>query len=306
MQPGTGNEPELAPTPSLDAVRARVEEALRAFLEGQRAEVAAIDPGAVPLLDELTRLISSGGKRLRPAFCYWGFRAAGGVDGEPIVRAAAALELLHTFALVHDDVMDASETRRGVPTTHVHLADLHRRRGLPGDPERFGLSAAILAGDLATVLADRLLLDSGFPPETVAAALRRYDRMRTEMAAGQFLDVGGAGAVDERLARRIASLKTGSYTVEGPLHIGATLAGGSPEVMAALARYGAPLGEAFQVRDDVLDAHEDQERRPGPVWATSELVNELVGEAVGALDPSVLDPQATEALRSLAEALALR
>lgn len=306
MPPGTGDEPGFAPTRALDAVRPRVEEALRAFLEQQRAEVAAIDPRVGPLVDELSRVLSSGGKRLRPAFCYWGFRAAGGVDGEPIVRAAAALELLHTFALVHDDVMDASETRRGVPTTHVHLADLHRRRGFPGDPELFGLSAAILVGDLAAVLADRLLLDSGFSPETIAAALRRYDRMRTEMAAGQFLDVGGAGVVDERLARRIASLKTGSYTVEGPLHIGATLAGGPLEVMGALSRYGAPLGEAFQARDDVLDSAEDQERRPGPAWATAELVNELVGEAVAALDPSVLDPEAREALRSLAEALALR
>ncbi len=298
----SGDEPTFAIPSTIGAIRGRVEEVLRGFLEGQRAEVAAVDEGAVLLIDELVRVVGAGGKRIRPTFCYWGYRAADGADGESIVRAAAALELLHTFALIHDDVMDASETRRGVPTSHVYLAAEHRRRGLPGAADRFGLSSAVLVGDVATVLADRLLRDSGFPPEELSAALRRYDRMRLEMAAGQFLDLEGTADL-----RRIASLKTGSYTVEGPLQVGATLAGGSLEVMASLSRYGAPLGQAFQLRDDLLDALEDAAGAPGASRTESpEAVNELVAEACAGLDTAVLAPEAVEALRLLAELIALR
>jgi len=306
MHSGTGNEPPIAAPSALQAVRTRVEAALRTFLDQQRAEIAGMDPNASPLLEELERVLWSGGKRLRPAFCYWGYRAAGGKDGQPIVRAAASLELLHTFALVHDDVMDESESRRGVAPSHVHLAEEHRRRRLPGSAERYGLSAAILVGDLATVLADRLLLESGFSPKAVATAFRRYDRMRTEMAVGQFLDVGEAGEVDRWRAARIASLKTGSYTVEGPLHIGAILAGGSLEAMTCLSRYGAPLGEAFQLRDDILDAAEDRRRDLLPPAGGPDRVNALVAEACTALDREVLTLEAVEALRSLAEFLILR
>ncbi len=273
MQPT--NEPLLAAPAALEAVRGRVEIVLQAFLAGQREELAAAAPEAGVLVDELERLVGAGGKRLRPAFCYWGHLAAGGEDGEPILRASAALELFHTFALIHDDVMDGSEVRRGVAST----------------PARLGGSVAILAGDLAAVLADRLLHDSGFPSERLLVALRRFDRMRVEMAAGQLLDIAGAGEQG-----RVAALKTGSYSVEGPLHIGAALAGGSLEVMACLSRFGAPLGEAFQVRDDVLD---------GEHSAEPSRVDRLVDDALAALDPPLLAGNAYLALRELAEALRL-
>lgn len=289
MQPTS--EPALAALPALEAVRGRVEGALRGFLAAQREELSAVAVEAAALVDEIARLVDAGGKRLRPAFCYWGHRSAGGEDGDPIVRAAAALELFHTFALVHDDVMDESDERRGVASTHARFAADHAARGLPGDPARHGRSLAVLAGDLAAVLADRLLHDSGFPPERLLGALRRFDRMRVEMAAGQLLDLAGAGEPG-----RVAALKTGSYTVEGPLLVGAALAGGSPEVVACLSRFGAPLGEAFQVRDDVLDGE------PG---AEPARVSELVDAACAALDPSLLAGEAAGALRELAEALRL-
>ncbi len=273
MQPT--NEPVLAAPAALTAVRGRVEIVLQAFLAGEREELAAAAPEAAALVDELERLVGAGGKRLRPAFCYWGHLAAGGEDGEPILRASAALELFHTFALIHDDVMDGSAIRRGVVST----------------PARRGGSVAILAGDLAAVLADRLLHDSGFPAERLLVALRRFDRMRVEMAAGQLLDIEGAGEQG-----RVAALKTGSYSVEGPLQIGAALAGGSLEVMACLSRFGAPLGEAFQVRDDVLD---------GEHGAEPSRVDRLVDDALAALDPSLLAGNAHVALRELAEALRL-
>ena len=293
-------EPALVEPPALEMIRGRVERVLESFLVSRRDEMAALTAEAADLVDEIRRLVAAGGKRIRPAFCYWGHRAAGGTDGEPILRAAAALELFHTFALIHDDVMDESDTRRSVPSAHARFADARARSAGSADAARYGRSVAVLAGDLAAVLADDLLLGSGFPPDRLLPAHRRYIRMQTEVAAGQFLDVGGAGSKDEATARRVASLKTGAYTVEGPLHIGALLAGGSPDVLSALSRFAEPLGRAFQHRDDVLDHGEGTV--PG---ATAAQVNRLIGEACAALDDPVLVPEGAVALRSLALVLAL-
>ena len=270
---------------------------MRSFLRDARDEVAGDDPAAAPLVDEVIRVVASGGKRLRPAFCFWGHLAAGGHDGEPIIRAAAALELLHTMALIHDDLMDEATQRRGVPASAVHLAAEARRQGLSVDPERFGRSGAILAGDLAAVLADQLLLSSGFAAQRLVGALERYRRMRTEMAAGQFLDVAGL-AGDRAAARRAAELKGGTYTVEGPLLIGAALAGAPAATDAALSRFGAPLGRAFQLRDDLEDGE-------GAHGATPAEVNALVAQARAALRDAVLTSPAVDALDALARLVAM-
>lgn len=232
-------------TLSPEDLRRRVDQALHAFLSVVRSDVAAADPAALPMIDELERVVGAGGKRLRPLFCYWGHRAAGGGDGDAIVRAGGALELLHTFAIVHDDIMDGSPLRRGRAASHLAMGE-----------GRFGASAAILTGDLAFALADRMLTESGFDDARLAAAFQWFNRMRMEVIAGQFADLVAAerGEADERAARRIAALKSGAYTVEKPLAIGAALAGASPDVIASLTAFGAPLGEAFQIRDDVLGA----------------------------------------------------
>jgi geranylgeranyl diphosphate synthase, type I len=289
-------DPEIVDAPAaLGSVRRRVDKVLASFLLERRESMARMAPEAAEMVDELRRVVEAGGKRIRPAFCYWGYRAAGGDDGEPIVRAAAALELFHTFALIHDDVMDESETRRGEASTYAWFAGA--RAGEPG-ALRFGRSVAVLVGDLAAVLADEALIGSGFPPERLLPALRRYAVMREEVAAGQFLDVRGAAATAS--ADRIASLKTGAYTVEGPLHIGALLAGGSPELLAALSRFARPLGPAFQLRDDLFDHEEGAV--PG---ATPSEVNHLIDEARSALDDPAILKEAADALGSLAGALAL-
>lgn len=280
-------------------LRDRFEDALRSFLDGVRAEVAAEQPEATVPLDEIRRLLAAGGKRLRPGFCYWGHRAAGGDDGAAIVRASAALELLHTMALIHDDLMDGTAERRGVASSAPHLAAQARCDELAADPDAYGSATAILSGDLAAVLADRMLLEAGFDAARTAAALAPYHRMRTEMALGQYLDVAGlAGATgtDPELARRAARLKGGSYTVEGPLAVGAALAGAAPEVIVTLMAFGGPLGEAFQLRDDVVDGD-------GSVGITPADVNVLVHRARAALDPAVLRPGAVEALDTLAASL---
>jgi geranylgeranyl diphosphate synthase, type I len=237
-------------------VRPAVDRALYDFLARQRRSAADARTGMLPLIEEIERTIRSGGKRLRPLFCYWGYRA-GGAEDQRIMSAAASLELLHTFALVHDDVMDRSSIRRGEPSSYLRLA---RQVGVASSyADRFGTSAAILAGDLANVLADQLFLESPFPPDRMMAAGGILHAMRAEVIGGQYLDVlaaatGGASVSD---ARRIAFLKSGGYTVEKPLLIGATLAGAAGDVLAALSCYGVPLGEAFQLRDDVLGAFGD-------------------------------------------------
>ena len=275
----------IAPAPFLE-LRDRFNDILRQFLRVRRQEAEWVDPGATLLVDELLRLVEAGGKRLRPAFCYWGFRAAGGADDEKIMRASAAMELLHTFALIHDDLMDGDVERRGVPSSRVALEQVARDRGLDA-PERFGVAAAILAGDLAAVLADQLMLEAGFPAFALTRAQARYHEMRSELATGQLLDLTGEGD-----RRRVAQLK-GGYTVERPLLIGCALAGGPMQVQARLSRYGAPLGEAFQLRDDL----EDGDAR----GATPAQVKVLVKEAHKALDPSILDGDAVKALEGLAD-----
>ena len=279
-------DPVPHPPPDLAALRSCTDRTLGTFLSGIREEMSSVAPDALLPIDEVIRLVEAGGKRLRPAFCYWGFRAAGGADGEPIQRASAALELLHTMALIHDDVMDRSPERRGVAASVPFLAGEARRRG-SSDPEHAGVSLALLAGDLAAVLADRLFLSSGFAPDRLVPALDRYHRMRTDMALGQCLDLVAEGG-DETTA----SLKGGSYTVQGPLVIGATLAGGNPDVMAALGAYGASLGLAFQLLDDERDGEAVTE--PGRVAA-------LVSQARAALDGIGFDHAATAALRTLAD-----
>jgi geranylgeranyl diphosphate synthase type I len=285
-------DPALTLPPVIEAVRSRVDAVLASELAARRAELEALDPSAGVLVEELERLIGAGGKRLRPAFCYLGYRACGGKEGEPIVRAAAALELLHTFALVHDDVMDEATERRGVETTQVRFA----RRFSGGSAGR-GRSAAVLVGDLAAVLAEGLFREAGFPAERMEAALDRFDRMRLEMAAGQYLDLLGAARGDLASAEHVAELKTGSYTVEGPLVIGASLAGAPAELEASLLAFGRPAGEAFQLRDDVLDL----EAPPG----AAERVRDLVDRAIGALEGVRLEPVAAAALRALAASIAL-
>jgi geranylgeranyl diphosphate synthase type I len=281
-----------APAETFVDLRRRVDDVLEGFLAACAEEAGPIDPREAMPLEEVRRIVGAGGKRLRPAFCYWGHRAAGASDGGAIVRAAASLELLHTMALIHDDLMDGSPRRRGVPASAPHLAAEAERLRLPVEPIAFGRSAAILTGDLAAVLADRLLLESGFDPLSLTRASAHYHRMRTEMAAGQFLDVAGL-AREPAAARRAASLKGGSYTVVGPLLIGAALAGGPDGVHDALARYGEPLGTAFQFLDDLRDGE-------GAHGASAGDVRDLVGEARAALDPAVLAPEAVAALGALA------
>lgn len=224
----------------------------------------------VPLSEALDEFLS-GGKRLRPAFCYWGWRGAGGDANDPAldeaaIRAASSLEFLQACALIHDDVMDGSATRRGRPAVHHRFASLHRESEWLGTPDTFGVGAAILLGDLCLSWADQALLTSGMPADALRRAKVVYDEMRTELMAGQYLDLleqaRGGGSIDRAL--RVVQYKSAKYTIERPLHIGAALAGASPELTDAYTAYGLPLGEAFQMRDDVLGVFGDPKETGKP------------------------------------------
>ena len=248
----------------LDAedLRARVQKALDDHLSVQARRLDDVSPDLGTLMECITELLR-GGKRLRPAFCYWGWRGAGAPDGEAIVTAAAALELFQAAALLHDDVMDGSDTRRGRPAAHRRMANLHRGNGWTGDGEQFGESAAILAGDLCLSWSDEMLSRSGLPVDALGRGREVFDLMRTQLMGGQFLDVleqvlteaDGGGTVER--ARRVIHFKSAKYSIEHPLLIGGALAGAPPELMASYSAFGLPLGEAFQLRDDVLGVFGD-------------------------------------------------
>ncbi len=232
--------------------------------------LTCISVDLVPLSEALDEFLS-GGKRLRPAFCYWGWRGAGGDANDPAldeaaIRAASSLEFLQACALIHDDVMDGSATRRGRPAVHHRFASLHRESEWLGTPDTFGVGAAILLGDLCLSWADQALLTSGMPADALRRAKVVYDEMRTELMAGQYLDLleqaRGGGSIDRAL--RVVQYKSAKYTIERPLHIGAALAGASPELTDAYTAYGLPLGEAFQMRDDVLGVFGDPKETGKP------------------------------------------
>jgi geranylgeranyl diphosphate synthase type I len=237
---------------------ARVQTALTAFLDQQRAALGEVAEDLGPMLDELAALVS-GGKRLRPAFCYWGWRGLGGDDSDAIVAAAASLELLQACALVHDDVMDRSDIRRGRPSAHRAFEKLHATQGWAGDPAVFGTGVAVLLGDLALSWCDELLTGCGLPDAIVDRGRPAFDRMRSEVIAGQYLDLVGQarGAGSLQAALRVITYKTVRYTVEGPLQFGAAMAGADHAVAQALSGYGVPIGEAFQLRDDLLGVYGD-------------------------------------------------
>ena len=246
----------------LATIATAVDRRIRTLLDAETERWTAVDADLNAPLRALTDLVLSGGKRLRPAFCHWAFVGAGGdPDSEILVDVSAGLELLHTFALIHDDVMDASRTRRGADTVHVQFMHEHQRQGWRGEDRRFGEGVAILVGDLAFVYADLLLKDAN---PTVAAL---FTEQRIEVNIGQYLDLIGTvrGRPSVASARRICRYKSGKYTIERPLHLGVALAERLPEFEAALTRFGLPLGEAFQLRDDLLGALGDATLTRKPV-----------------------------------------
>ncbi|TFV89636.1 polyprenyl synthetase family protein [Blastococcus sp. CT_GayMR16] len=323
-EPAPGQPVPPLASAELDRLRAAVSAALAEFLAGQRETLAAMDTSLVAVVDEVSA-VAEGGKRLRPAFAYWGWRGASGGSGEDeaaVLRAVAALEFVHASALVHDDVMDGAQTRRGRPATHIGFADRHGGQDLNGDGELFGTGAAILVGDLALVWSDELLGGSGLSPAALARARAVWNTMRTEVTAGQYLDLlrAAGGLPGPQGALTVARYKSAGYTVQRPLQLGAAIAGAGAEVLEACTAIGLPLGEAFQLRDDVLGVFgdpavtgksADDDLREGKQTLLIALAEErtddagrrLLGDLLGNADAG---PEDFDALRRLLETTGAR
>ncbi|WP_127501291.1 polyprenyl synthetase family protein [Actinoplanes solisilvae] len=269
-------------------LRARVDKALAVFLAEQSSRLTGIDSSLTAVAEAIDDFVLGGGKRLRPAFAYWGFRGAGGADSDQIVAALSSLELVQASALIHDDLMDRSDTRRGVPSVHRRFEARHTASGWRGGAAAFGDSAAVLLGDLAMVWSDEMLYTSGVGTAELMRARPVFDEMRTEVTVGQYLDVLTQATADTSLERagKVARFKAAKYTVERPLLLGAALAGASSELATAYSDFGLPLGEAFQLRDDVLGVFGDpaQTGKPAGDDLREGKRTYLVASAFSALD----------------------
>ncbi len=256
----------------LDGLRGMVQDQLDAVLAHHGSLLAAVGDDGGGLVEPIAQLVR-GGKRLRAAFAYWGFLGAGGepedVGGDDaLVSLPTSLELFQAAALIHDDLMDASDTRRGQPAVHRQFASLHRVHGWMGDDAHFGAAGAILAGDLCLTWSDAALAGGGLPPDALARVRPVFDEMRTQLMAGQYLDMltqampfdlAGEEAFEAAIARsrRVICFKSAKYSVEHPLLMGAALADAPEALLASYSDYGLALGEAFQLRDDVLGVYGD-------------------------------------------------
>ena len=298
-----------------------------AFTDAIGAEIDTFLRGQSSLLDSLGRELgpvhriaadlASGGKRLRPAFCYWGYVAAAGDPGPlqaPLLRAAASLDLLHVSALVHDDVMDASDLRRGMPAAHRRFEQLHADLGWRGDATSFGRAGAILLGDLLLIWSMQMLREAGFELGRLNDALPIMELMRTEVTAGQYLDVVAQvqdhfshlpdqpadeharlqKALDE--AGRVVEYKSARYSVRRPVQFGAALGQADGQLQDHLAAFGSPLGRAFQYRDDLLGVFGDSAvtGKPSGDDLREGKRTVLIAQAMAKADPAgrtVLDSQ---------------
>ena len=246
---------DFAENLSLKGLRNSTNESLARFSGQESDYLRDIGSELDPVAAGMEKFLLDSGKRLRPIFALVGFLGTGSELSESMISACASLELVHVCALMHDDVMDCSDTRRGAPSVHRAFEAMHREKGLGGSDEQFGISTAILMGDLALIWSAKMLHTSGIDSDTLQRAQIVYDEMRIELMAGQYLDVYeqvlGTESVERSL--KVARYKSGKYTIERPLHFGAALGSKNPEkIMDMYSHYGLPLGEAFQLRDDVL------------------------------------------------------
>lgn len=254
------------PPAELTQVAGEVDTRLRLLFDDELARWKQLDPRLAEAIEELAQVVISGGKRLRAAFVYWAWRGRAGDGADPeaghVIDVGAAFELLQAFALVHDDIMDDSATRRGRPTVHVAQAARLAAEGWKGEPRRFGEGVAILVGDLSHAYADALMAEAN------PAARRIWDDLRIELSLGQYLDLRSAasGQLDWETARQVSTFKSALYTIVRPLQLGASLAApADPALLAALEAYGRPLGRAFQLKDDLLGVLGDERQVGKPV-----------------------------------------
>ncbi|CAB4680362.1 unannotated protein [freshwater metagenome] len=263
---------------STENLLSQVQENLDLFCQKQRADFEAISADLIPVVD-YTHSLLQGGKRFRALFCYWAWRSSltdanyhqseteVNDSEEAIAGIAASLEMFHAAALVHDDLLDQSDTRRGAPAIHKRFETLHKDKQWAGSPERFGVAGSVLVGDLmlgwSSEIFGNALLHS--PTREIESACRdEFSLMRVEVMAGQYLDVLEENAAPSRpvtegvgRAEKVILYKTAKYSIEAPLRIGAAFAGADQATLGMFSQFGIPLGIAFQLRDDILGVFGD-------------------------------------------------
>ncbi|AOW92842.1 geranylgeranyl pyrophosphate synthase [Rhodococcus sp. WMMA185] len=285
------------------ALAAEIETVLSNFFASRRAQVDGIGGGYREAVSALENFVLRGGKRVRPAFAWTGWLGAGGnprgPHAAPVLRACSALELVQACALLHDDIIDASTTRRGFPTVHVEFERHHRDGAWNGDSAHFGRAVAILLGDLALAWADDMIRESGIDPDASARISPVWSAMRTEVLGGQYLDISNEARADESIdaAMKVNRYKTAAYTIERPLHLGAALAGADDALVSAYRRFGTDIGIAFQLRDDLLGVFGDPAVTGKPSGDDLRAGKRTVLFALALQRADAEDPEAAERLR---------
>ncbi|RVW00342.1 polyprenyl synthetase family protein [Rhodococcus spongiicola] len=280
-----------------------IEQALRDFFSSRADTIQAVGSGYATAVAALESFVLRGGKRVRPAFAWTGWLGAGadpqGPQAPAALRTAAALELVQACALIHDDIIDASTTRRGFPTVHVEFAKQHSAQGWSGGSAEFGNAVAVLLGDLALAWADDMVRDSGLDRDTLARISPVWSAMRTEVLGGQFLDISNEVRADESVASalQVNRYKTAAYTIERPLHLGAVMAGADSSLVDAYRRFGTDVGIAFQLRDDLLGVFGDPDVTGKPSGDDLRAGKRTVLFAVALRRADETDPTAATLLR---------
>ena len=252
---------------TLKEFKARLDPKIEAYFERMLVEAKKDDDLVHEALGHVKTMTLSGGKRLRPAFMYYGYLAAGGTDRERLLETSIAVELIHVFLLIHDDIIDRDTLRHGEPTLHERYRAWGKKYLALDDPTHFGNSIALIVGDMLFAMGNDIIFNSGFPEKNVFAALSRMQKIVSHTVVGQardiYIEYRGEATSEEVLS--MYEKKTARYTIEGPLHLGALLAGGSPELATALTSYALPIGIAFQIQDDILGIYGDEELLGKPV-----------------------------------------
>ncbi|HAT1132510.1 polyprenyl synthetase family protein [Corynebacterium striatum] len=291
--------------PTIEQFPDLAREKLSEYLAQRRPEVAEIGEPVVNATNFLESFVLDGGKRIRPTYAWAGFLGARGLesgeDAQAMATAASSLEFIQACALIHDDIIDASDTRRGNPTVHRAVAAQHRAKGYHGDADFFGQSVAILVGDLALAWAEDMLQGSGLSGAALQRARGPWAGMRTEVIGGQILDISleAAGSEDPALANTVNRYKTAAYTIERPLHLGAAVAGAEPALIDAFRGYGRDIGIAFQLRDDQLGVFGDPAITGKPAGDDLREGKRTVLLSLALQHTDAKDPAAAKTLRSL-------
>jgi len=250
----------------LDNYKRLVEKELDLFFKDKLEKADKIDPSSKQMIELLKEFTLRGGKRLRAALVYYGYRCFSNKNLKEIIKASVTMELIQSYLLIHDDIIDNDDLRRNGPTLHISYKNIAKRKYKKIDSNHFGLSMAILAGDICAAFANEIMAKLKIKEKNKIQALNVLNHSLHHVIYGQVLDVlSELRIITNKDIEKIHRLKTATYTIESPLHIGALLAGAKQKHLKTLSNYAIPLGKAFQIKDDILGMFGEKEKVGKPV-----------------------------------------